>query len=411
MTDEQPTPPRHQPFAGIRVLDLSRVLASPFASYMLGLLGAEIIKIEDPKGGDVMRTRSPGDATLGALGMGTGFLSQNANKRSLTLDLRVQEGQDIFRKLAADADVIVENLRTGTMESYGLGYEDLKAINPKLVYCSLTGYGHTGEKMRHPAYDPVIQAASGVMSLTALSDSGPIKAGIPAIDYGTGMVAAFGIVSALYERVQTGLGQHVDVSMLDTALVLMSSVVTDVMTLGSNPKPVGNTLGPSYGTNQAYKVAEGLIWISAPEEHQQRSLWRVIGREDIPANILFATEKLRSTNVAKLKIEIEAALTSKSAQEWEVLLNEAGVPAMRVRSVQEALTLPQLESRAMFHTFSDIPGWDKPATVPMLPFVLSETPARIDRRPPLLGEHTLEILAGLGINKTDIDRLKSNGVV
>lgn len=406
-----PAPARASPFAGIRVLDLSRVLASPFASYLLALLGADVIKIEDPRGGDVMRTRSPGHPDLGALGMGTGFLSQNANKRSLTLNLRTPEGQNLFRRLAADADVVVENLRTGTMERYGLGYEALSALNPRLVYCSLTGYGQTGDKRRDPAYDPVIQAASGVMSLTGRPESAPLKAGIPAIDYGAGVMGAFGIVSALFERTRTGLGQHVDVSMLDTALVLMSSIVTDVLTLGSVPKPVGNSLGAGYGTNQTYTAPGGLLWIAASEEHQQRGLWRVLEREDLPQDPRFATEPLRRSNVAALQAEIEAALTRRTADEWEALLNAAGVPAMRVRSVPEALQLPQLASRALFHTFEDIPGWQGPATVPMLPFGLSATPAHIARRPPLLGEHTNEILQQLGVSTEAIEGLRANGVV
>lgn len=404
-------PARSAPFAGIRVLDLSRVLASPFASYMLALLGADVIKIEDPRRGDVMRTRAPGHPDLGALGMGTGFLSQNANKKSLALDLRTEEGQAVFRKLAAGADVIVENLRTGTMDRYGLGYEALRELNPRLVYCSLTGYGHSGDKRRHPAYDPVIQAASGVMSLTALGDSGPVKAGIPAIDYGTGAMAAFGIASALFERSRTGLGQHLDVSMLDTALVLMSSVVTDVLSLGSTPKPIGNTLGPSYGSNQAYRTPEGLIWISAPEDHQQRALWRVLQREDIPSDPRFASEPLRAANRPALQAEIEATLAARPLPEWEALLNEAGVPAMRVRTVTEALQMPQLASRPLFQQVDGIPGWQRPVTVPMLPFALSETPARIDRRPPLLGEHSEDILGELGFSAEEIAELRRKGVV
>jgi crotonobetainyl-CoA:carnitine CoA-transferase CaiB-like acyl-CoA transferase len=404
-------PARRVPFEGVRVLDLTRVLASPFASYLLALLGAEVLKIEDPKGGDVMRTRAAGDPKLGAIGMGTGFLSQNGNKRSVTLNLRAPEGQAVFRELAAQSDVIVENLRTGTMARYGLGYEDLRAINPRLIYCSLTGYGHTGEKKRHPAYDPVIQAASGVMGLTALGDSGPVKAGIPAIDYGTGMMAAFGVVSALYERQVSGLGQHVDVSMFDTALALMSSVVTDVMTRGVDPKPIGNTLGPIYGTNRTYRAADAMIWISAPEEHHQAGLWRVLGREDLPADPRFATEALRARNVLDLTAEIEKTLARRPADEWERELNEVGVPAMRVRTVREALALPQLASRDFFHSFDDIPGWDGTAIVPMLPFRLSETPARLERRAPLLGEHTDEILGDLGKSPEQIAALRQAGAI
>lgn len=400
-----------KPYSGVRVLDLTRVLASPFASYMLGLLGADVLKIEDPAGGDAMRTRAPGTADLGARGMGTGFLSQNSNKRSVTLNLRTREGQKIFRELAANADVLVENLRAGTMDSYGLGYADLHAQNPRLVYCSVTGYGHTGEKQRHPAYDPVIQAAAGVMSLTQLGDSGPVKAGIPAIDYATGMVAAFGISAALLQRERSGVGQHVDVSMLDTALVLMSSVVTDVLTLGSKPKPIGNRLGSSYGTNQTYRAGDALIWISAPEPHQQAALWRVLNREDLPVDPRYATEPLRAANFLTLAAEIEATLATRPVAEWERELNDAGVPAMQVRTINEALEQPQLKSRPLFHHFDDVPGCGIGATVPMLPFGMSETPAEITLPPPRLGEHTAEVLRGLGYPDEAIAALRGKGVV
>lgn len=400
-----------KPYSGMRVLDLTRVLASPFASYMLALLGADVLKIEHPQGGDPMRTRAPGNADLGARGMGTGFISQNANKKSLTLDLRTPEGQEIFRKLAAEADVLVENLRTGTMDSYGLGYDALHALNPRLIYCSVTGYGHTGEKARHPAYDPVIQAAAGVMNLTQLGDSGPVKAGIPAIDYATGMAAAFGISSALLHRERAGIGQHVDVSMLDTALVLMSSVVTDVLTLGSKPKPIGNRLGSSYGTNQTYRIGDGLLWISAPEEHQQDALWKVLEREDIPADPRFASDALRAVNVAAVTAEIEATLTRRPVDEWEWLLNEAGVPAMRVRTINEALDQEQLKSRGLFHHFDNVPGAEIAATVAMLPFGMSETPAEITLPPPRHSEHSEDVLRGLGYSAEAIASFRAKGVV
>jgi len=400
-----------RPYSGMRVLDLSRVLASPFASYVLGLLGAEVIKIEDPQGGDVARTRNPGSKELEEQGLGTGFLSQNANKKSLTLNLRTSEGQEIFRKLAKDADVIVENLRTGTMERYGLSYDDLKAINPRLIYCSVTGYGHTGEKQRHPAYDPVIQAASGIMSMTGTAATGPVKAGIPMVDYSTGIFAAFGIASALLHRERTGIGQHVDVSMLDTALVLMSSVVTDVLTVDSNPKPNGNTLGSFYSTNQTYRTADGLLWISAPEEHQQDNLWKILGREEIPRDARFASEKVRVANRAALVEEIETTLMQQPGLHWETALNEAGVPAMRVLTIPEILAHPQLQSRQLFHSFASLHGQALSATVPMLPFGLSATPATVVSAPPLLSQHTEETLAELGYSAVDIAALRARGVV
>jgi len=401
-----------RPYSGLKVLDVTRVLASPFASYMLGLLGATVIKIEDPEmKGDTMRHRGGGNAALYEQGLGTAFMAQNSNKQSLTLNLRLSEGQAIFKQLVTSADIVIENLRGGKMSSYGLDYPSLKLIKDNLIYCSLTGYGQNGEKGGHPAYDSVIQAASGIMSLTGTSDTGPMKVGIPLVDYSSGFATAFAIASAVVHRERTGFGQYIDVSMLDTALVLMSSIVTDSLTLGNKPKAHGNSSGPGYSTNQAYRVGSDLLWICASESHQRERLWQVLDRPDIPLDPRFNTQEKARENITILQVEIEKTLSTKTVNEWEFILNEAGVPAMRVRTVPEILDEPHVKSRGLFHQFNAIPGAPLGVSVPLLPFQMSLSPGSIQSAPPVLGQDTDSLLNALGFDDKAIKRLRERKVI
>lgn len=397
-------------FSGIKVLDVTRILASPFASGQLAFLGADVIKIEDPGVGDAARYGHSHNKALGKAGMSSNFLSQNANKRSLTLNLRTPEGQKILRRLAEDSDVLIQNLRTGSMAGYGLGYDDLRKINPRLIYCSLTAYGATGPKKRHPAYDPVVQAASGMMSINGTAETSPLKVGPPVVDYGTGLAAAFAIASALYHRERTGEGQHIDVSMLDTAFVLMGSIVTDVMTAGAKPKAHGNTYA-SIPTNAAFETKEGTLYIAAMQEHHVRNLCASLGRADLCKDARYKTHDLRSENSGELRKELQAAFRTRSAADWEEILNEAGVPAMRVRSIPEAVREPYLESRALFHVFKDVEGVNGDVTVPLVPFKLSASPAEAKTAPPTLGAHTDEVLRSLGYSAKEIAELRERAIV
>ncbi len=401
-----------QAFSGIKVLEVSRVLASPFASYQLALLGADVIKIEDPGRGDQIRYRVYNRPDLGKSGMATAFLSQNANKRSLTLNLRTTEGQEIFRTLAKDVDVVVENLRTGTMARYGLGYEDVRQINPRIVYCSVTGYGQTGRKKRHPAYDPVTQAASGMMSFNGTPETAPLKLGPPIIDYGTGLSAVLGIVVALFQRERTGVGQHVDVSMLDAALTLMSSLVSDVLTAGRAPVPSGNkNRSPENYANGSFQCADRLLAIAAQEDHQRRRLWNAIGRDDIPLDPRFATADACEKNIDALHAELESTLRQRKAQEWEDILNEAGVPAMRVRTLPEILHDEIVQTRGFVHTFEKVAGINGKVVVPLAPFKLRVGPAKAVSPPPFLGQHTDQILTSLGFSEHRITELREKKVI
>lgn len=402
-----------RPFRGIKVLDVTRVLASPFATYQLALLGADVLKIEDPEsGGDSLRYRRGSDPAYGAQGMATLFLSQGANKQSMLLNLRKPEGQAIFQELARESDVVVENLRAGTMAKYGLGYEALAELNPRLVYCSLTGYGQTGPKRRHPAYDPVIQAASGMMSLTGTPETGPLKAGAQVVDYGAGLAAAFGLATALFERERSGKGQLVDVSMLDTALVMMSSFVTDVLTTAARPKPWGNQSSPETFGNATFRCAcGGLIAIAAIEPHHVARLWASMGRSDLARDPRFSTKEACSANIQSLHEEMGRTFLARPAQDWEELLNEADVPAMRVRTVAEALEMPQVAARDLVRRIAPVEGTPGGAVVALTPFRLSAGGPEVNSPPARVGAHTEEVLRRLGRSPQDIASLKERGVI
>lgn len=404
------TPPL--PYAGLRVIDITRVLASPYTTYQLGLLGAEVIKVEDPTvNGDTSRNRVGDDPELAKKGMATNFISLNGNKKSITLDLRKTAGQQALRDLAATSDVLIENLRTGAMAGFGLGYEDLRKVNPRLIYCSLTGYGATGPKAAHPAYDPVIQAVCGMMSITGTPEVSPLKGGAPVIDYAAGLAAAFAISTAIIQRGQTGHGQYIDVSMLEVAFSLMGTAVTEILTSGSDPKPWGNSFGPYIPLNRCFNTSEGLLWIAASEPHQLRNFWTVLDRWDIPADPRFATVLNRKKNWVELGVEVERTLVTRPAQDWEDRFNAAGVPAGRVRTIPEALREPQVRERPDFlHRFTDVPGVGN-AVVPMLPFNMSDARAHMHHPPPLLGEHNDEILGGLGYSAEKRAALRAEGAI
>jgi len=398
-------------FHGLKVVAVSRVIAAPFAAYQLALHGADVITIEAPGEGDVYRYSGGHDTALTKAGMGTGFLAQNANKKSLTLNIAVPEGQDILRRLAADADVFIENLRTGTMARYGLSYADLSKINPRLIYCSVTGYGQTGPKKNDPAMDMAIQAASGMMSVTGTPESGPIKTSYPGVDYATGMSATMGILTALYQRERSGRGQHVDVSMLETALVLMSSFVTDHVTGGMNHGLVGNGSGRGGYVHNGFKTREGVLLIAASTELRRSRLWKVLDMVDIHSDPRFATPDLCRTNLKALEAEIETRLLAKTAGEWEALLQAGGVPAMAVRSIAEIVKHPQITGRDFFHAFDKDPELGAAITVPKTSYKLSASPARVTAPPPRVGQHTDETLQKLGFSAADINRLREAGVI
>ena len=308
-----------RPFEGITVLDLTHVLAGPFCTYQLALLGARTIKIEDPND---ERFRGP-SASLNKKRMGVNYLAQGANKKSLTLNLKTEQGRAILMQLATNADVFVENYRAGAFASMGLGYDDLEALNPKLIYCSMTGFGQTGTKGDTTAYDNVIQAASGLMSLNGTAGVSPLKVGPAIIDFASGMSAAFAIASALFQRTHTGKGQYIDFAMLDAAMSLMTTnAVVNIFRGGELTTPKGNRSAEA--GIACYETKDGLLMLAAFNPKQHRRLWQALGRPDFADlsswdDIIGKAETFRPVLIERLK--------EKTAIEWEVFFKD--VPRSR----------------------------------------------------------------------------------
>jgi len=404
--------PSKQAFAGLKVLALARVYAAPFAAYQLALQGADVINIEEPGKGDSARALGGEHAKdLVEQGLGPAFLAHGSNKKSLTLNLRKPEGQAIFRRLAKDADIVIENLRVGDMDRYGVGYASLSAINPRLIYASLTGYGQTGPKKRDAAIDIVIQAASGLMSITGTPESGPVKVGSAVIDYIAGLSLTAAILTALHHRNQTGEGQQVDVSMLESALVAMSAIVSDVQNAGLKPALMGNRTANNMPVANSLMCSDVPVVISATNPDRRKKLFDAMGRQDLLEDPRFATPQLIRRNWKEAYAELEKTLKTRTAAQWEELLNRAGVPCMRVSSVAEASTSEQIEARGLYHRFENIPGADRPVKVPLAPFKLSKLETQIHLPPPLLGAHTEEVLLDAGYSADDIRRFREDGVI
>ncbi|RJF92370.1 CaiB/BaiF CoA transferase family protein [Noviherbaspirillum saxi] len=394
---------------GIKVLDLTNVLAGPFAGYQLALLGADVIKVETPGTGDLARQLGA-DAVLNKRNMGTSFLAQNAGKRSISINLKSPAGKDIFMRLVENADVVLENYRPGVMERLGVGYDALKKVNPDLIYCAVSGFGQTGPLADAPAYDQIIQGRSGLMSITGDANSAPLRVGYPVCDTIGGITAAFAIASALVKRERTGAGSFLDVSMLDSAIVTMGWIVSNQLIAGKSPVPMGNnnfTASPS-GT---FNAADGPLNIAANKQEQFESLCRVIGRIDLISDARFAEREARKLNRAALTAAIEAALRTNDAAYWEAALNAVGVPAGRVLSVEEALSQEQITHRDLLMTLPFDGDDRKEITVTRSGFKVDGQPTEVRSGPPQLAEHTNAIMLELGYSLTDIEALQKAGAI
>ena len=401
-----------QAFAGIKVLAVARVVAAPFAAYQLAMHGADVIHVEHPVDGDSARTSGNLPTPFHEAGMAHNFLAYNANKRSVTLAINTPAGQEVFRRMAESADVVIENLKGGTMARYGIGYDDLKKINPRIVFCSVTGYGQTGPKKGDPAIDGVIQAVSGMMSITGTPETGPLKSGSTIVDYTTGYAAALGIAMALFQRVATGEGQAIDVSMLETAMTMMGGEVLRAITANETPPLVGNASGKGAYVSNTYPCKEGHLAIAAGTEIRREKLWKAIDAPDIPLDPRFATPGAVAMNMKALDEEITRRLSTRTAGEWEAVLNAAGVPAMEVIPLARAVHHPQLADREFFHRFDDTGATGLPPfAVPRSPYRLSASPAKIRSMPPRLGQHTDQVLSEFGFSSEEIVRLHAAGTV
>ncbi len=395
--------------AGLRILDLTNVLAGPFCCYQLAQLGAEVIKVETPGTGDLARQLGA-DPELNRRLMGASFLAQNAGKRSITLNLKDAKAREAFTRLVKTSDVVVENFRPGVMDRLELGYQRLKSVKPNLVYCAISGFGQDGPLRLNPAYDQIIQGLSGVMSVTGDTQSSPLRVGYPVADTMGGITAAYAISAALFRRERSGEGEFIDVSMLESTLVAMGWVVSNWLIAGVRPEAMGNenmTASPS-GT---FRTGAGLLNIAANQQQQFEALCKLIGRPDLAIDERFAGREDRKRHRAELNVEIEKALAGRPAAEWSTLMNKNGVPAGEVLDVPSVLEHPQIVGRGLLSTFDDVSEVDRTVSVVRSGFRLASGDPAPASPPPALGADTKKLLAELGYSASDIESLARDGAI
>lgn len=398
-----------RPMEGLRVVDLSQVLAGPFATYQLSLLGAEVLKIEKPGEGDWTRNGGP-SKPLSDLGMGLNFLAHNAAKKSVTLDLKSPEGLAALKRLIATADVFVENFKPGVAERLGLGFDAVRAIRPDIVYCSISAYGQDGPLRQRPAYDHVIQGMCGIMLTTGQKGDGPTKVGAPYVDYATGMNAAMAILAGLTEVGRTGRAVQLDVAMLDTALMLMASLVTQHLTAGWQPAQNGNEAWSQSASSGAFQTLDGVLMLAANNDRQFRQLCNAVERDDILSDPRWSDVAARNENAAELRAELVALFLTRDAAEWETLLAGASVPAARVRGLDEVVQEDQFAARDLVSQMQ-ISGHNPPVHVPNLSFKANGVNLHPAAAPSALGADTEQVLIGAGFDPTELTRLRDAGVI
>ena len=404
------------PLSHIKVLDLSRVLAGPWTAQNLADLGAEVIKVERPGKGDDSRAYAPPflkDEQGNETKESAYFCAANRGKKSITVNLSKAEGQQLVRELATQSDVLVENYKVGDLKRYGLDYEAIRSVNPRIVYCSITGFGQTGPYRNRPGYDYIFQAMSGLMSLTGgpdeLPGGGPAKVGLAICDVITGIYSSFAVMTALAERERSGEGQHIDMSLLDTTIATISHINMNYLIGGIIPKRMG-TGHPSIVPYQMFQAKDGPMVVAVGNDGQFAKLCALLGHPELPKDQRFLTNPLRVKHRDALIPQLEAAFIQKTANEWIASLTQLGVPCGPLNNIKQVFDDPHVQSRGMQ---IKIPH-PRAGSVPALanPARLSETPPQYQRPAPLLGEHTREILSDvLGLSETEINQLAAEQII
>ncbi len=388
-----------RPLDGIRIVDLSRVLAGPYCTMLLADMGAEVIKVEMPKTGDDSRGYGPfirGESTY--------FMSLNRNKKSITLNLRHEKGKQILKNLIKISDIVIENFRPGTMEKLGLSYETLKELNSRIIYAQCTGFGPEGPYSQRPAYDIIVQGMGGIMSITGNLGSEPVRVGASIGDITAGLFLAIGILSALRARELTGKGQKVDISMLDCQVAIMENPISRYLATGEVPKPMG-TRHASVVPLEAFKSKDDYIIIAVGSESLWADFCRAIGCPELIDDPQFKNNALRAQNYNLLKPILQAVLMTKTAAEWMEILDKAGIPCGVVNTIDKVVNDPQVKWREMI-VETDHPTVGKLKVIGV-PIKLSETPGKVESPPPTLGQHTEEVLSGLlGMSREEIELLR-----
>jgi crotonobetainyl-CoA:carnitine CoA-transferase CaiB-like acyl-CoA transferase len=401
-----------QPLEGIRVLDLTRAMAGPFCTMMLGDLGADIIKVERPGRGDESRGWGPpfvGEPYGPYPGESAYFISANRNKRSITINLKTPDGQDIVRRLAAKSDALVENFRAGVLDRLGLGYEKLRDVSPRLVYCSISGYGSSGPYAAHAGYDFIIQAEGGFMGITGPEEGPPCRSGVPIIDINAGMFSAVAVLAALRARDLTGQGQHIDLSLLETQVALLTNVASNHLVGGLGHRRLGNA-HPNIAPYEAFAARDRWFALAAGNERQWAILCQVLDRPDLQEDPRFADNSARVANRPALREMLDEAFRARDADEWLAEFRRAGLPCGPINTIPEVFEHPQAEARGLTLEL-DHPTAGR-IRIPGFPYEFSNTPARMQLPPPLLGQHTEEVLEDvLGFSKGEVARLREDEIV